>query len=78
MIGEYLEDDWISENYEHLISNIDTHDSYMWYFYDKFCSCFTKRKCWLAASMCEWVFLLANADRVNPGEGGGGHGMKGS
>ena len=37
----------MTENYEHLISNIDTHDSYMWYFYDKFyiCSCFTKRKC---------------------------------
>ena len=73
MIGEYLEDDWISENYEHLISNIDTHDSYMWYFYDKLyiCSCFTKRKCWLAASMCEWGFLLADA--VSEwGRGGGG------
>ena len=63
MIGEYLEDDWINENYEHLISNIDTHDSYMWYFYmfyDKFyiCSCFTKRKCWLAASVCEWGVLI--------------------
>ena len=64
MIGEYLEDDWISENYEHLISNIDIHDLYMWHFYDKFyiCSCFTKRKCWLAASVCvNGGFLLADA-----------------
>ena len=79
MIGEYLEDDWISENYEHLISNIDTHDSYMWYFYDKLyiCSCLTKRKCWLAASMCEWgIFIGWRCEWM--GEGGGGHGMKGS
>ena len=75
MIGEYLEDDWISENYKHLISNIDTHDSYMWFFY----LFMLYQKNMLIGCLDVWMgdFYWLTL-WVNGGGGGGGHGMKGS